>query len=177
MDTVTYPTPAVDELLGDHFVCHVVNTKQPTPEARDLLRRFRLLWEPGLLFFDGRGNELRRIVGYRAPKRFLAELRLALAKRALLYRDFEGALTHLDQARAAAPDAETAPEALFWAGIVRFRIASGDKAVLEEAWREIETAYPESRWWEAADVLDATPTGVRRSGPDPDRRNRDSSAP
>lgn len=165
MDAVTYPSPQVDELLGERFVCHVVNTKAPTPEGRDLLRRFRLQWEPGLLFFDGRGNELRRVVGYRSPSRFVAELRLALAKRELLYREFKSALEHLDEARAAAPRAETAPEALFWAGIVRYRIAGGDKGVLEQAWSELERDYPDSRWWDAADVLDATPTGIRISGP------------
>ncbi len=45
-------------------------------EDKALLKRFGLFGPPGIIFFDGQGNELkgRQVVGYQAPEKFIASL-------------------------------------------------------------------------------------------------------
>lgn len=159
MDTVTYPTPEVDHLLGGKFVCYSVNTKELTRDGRELLHRYRLLWEPGLVFLEPRGAEIRRVVGYLPPVEFLAQLRIVLGLVHLLYRREADAL---DELRRVALEADAAPEALYWAGIAAYRLAGRDVAVLKREWQALGDRYPRSRWSRSADVFDVVPSGVRQ---------------
>ncbi len=45
-------------------------------DDKALLKRFGLFGPPGIIFFDGQGNELkgRQVVGYQAPEKFIASL-------------------------------------------------------------------------------------------------------
>ena len=160
MDAVTYPTTKVIETLNERFVCFTVDTKKADREGRELLRRYRLLWEPGFLFLDHRGTELRRFVGFRPADEFLAELSLVLGLEAILYARYEGAIEEFRRAESLAPEAETAAEALFWAGTALYR-RDRDLATLETLWAEIGRRFPASTWWKRADVLDFKPTGER----------------
>lgn len=160
MDAVTYPTTEVIEALNERFVCFTVDTKKADREGRELLRRYRLLWEPGFLFLDHRGTELRRFVGFRPADEFLAELSLVLGLEAILYARYEDAIEESRCADSLAPEAETAAEAIFWAGTALYR-RYRDLAALETFWAEIGRRFPDSTWWKRADVLDFKPTGER----------------
>ena len=50
-----------------------------TEADKALLRRFRLFGPPGIIFFDGQGQELKglRVIGYQNAERFLRTLELA----------------------------------------------------------------------------------------------------
>ena len=160
MDAVTYPTTEVIETLNERFECFTINTREVDPEDRELMRRYRLLWEPGFLFLDHRGTELRRFVGYRPADEFLAELSLVLGLADILYARYDEAIAEFDRGQSLAPEAETAAEALFWAGTALYR-RDRDLAALESFWAEIGRRFPDSTWWERADVLDFKPTGAR----------------
>ena len=163
MDTVTYPTPEVVEVLNRDFVCFSVNTGDSGKEGRALQAEYRLLWQPGFVFFDPGGFELRRFVGFRPAARFLAELSFVTAMTAVYRRRYERAEQGFLHAAALAPGCSTAAEALYWRGIVVYRRSGGDREQLRSAWLEVRDHDPESSWWQAADVLDAVPTGVRQS--------------
>ena len=154
MGAVTYPDPAVSAFVNRHLVAFQVNTEQTTAETRELLRTYRLLWEPGFVILDWRGSELRRMVGYLEPADFIAELRVALGLAALNGRRNSEALAHFEAAADGEPPARPAPEALYWAGIAAYRVAGNDLDTLEERWELLRRRYPDSTWWGRADVFD-----------------------
>lgn len=154
MGAVTYPNAAVYEFVNDSFVAFQVNTKETTAETRELLRRYRLLWDPGLVVLDSRGTEIRRWVGYTPPAEFIAELQVALAKVDLLHLRHRDALERLRSVADASPTPAVAPEALYWAGIAQFRLHDNDLDALGRVWSELATRFPASTWWTRADVLD-----------------------
>ena len=163
MDTVTYPTPQVIEALNRDFVCFTVDTAQPGADGRALRIAYRLLWEPGLVFLDPRGNELRRFVGYRSPADFIAELSFVKALTDFLYRRYERAVEGFGQAAELSPEAAVAPEALYWKGIAVYRLTRRNLTALKQVWGELRHRYPNSTWSSSADVLDSEPTGIRQS--------------
>ena len=162
MDAVTYPTPEVVDLLNRHFVCFTVNTKEPGHEGRELLRAHRLLWEPGFVFLDHSGAELRRFVGFRPPRHFTAELHLVLGLVDLLYNRATEAAQRFAESMRHADGAEPGPEALYWSGIAIYRREGRSLGALAEVWNDLRARYPGSGWWDRADVLAHKPTGVRR---------------
>jgi hypothetical protein len=161
MDTVTYPTPAVEDLLRERFVCYSINEGQPTREDAELMRRCRLLWSPGMVFFEPRGAELRRFVGYRPADEFVAELHLVLGLNDMLYRRFEAAAQAFAAAALDFGEHEGAAEALYWRAIALYRAEGRNYDVLRRHWNEIRERFPDSTWWPRADVWDARPTGRR----------------
>ena len=161
MDTVTYPTPEVIELLEDRFTCYSVNEGEPSRQDKELMRQCRLLWSPGFLFFEPRGPELRRFVGFRPPEEFLAELYLVLGLNDMLYGRFVAAAAALDEAVRLFGEREGAAEALYFRAIAIYRSGKRDYDALEQNWNLIRDRFPESSWWPRADVWDARPTGKR----------------
>lgn len=161
MDAVTYPTGKVVQLLNESFVCFSVDTARPGEDGKRLLRAYRLLWSPGFVFTDHRGTEVRRVIGYRPPDDFMAELNVVLGLVDLLHGRNAEAADRFHAAAASAPAAETAPEALYWAAVGAFRRDGRDKDALRRAWDELAARYPESVWSRAADIWDAVPTGAR----------------
>ena len=161
MDAVTYPTPHVIETLNRDFVCFTVDTARPGADGRDLQCAHRLLWEPGLVFFDPRGTELRRCVGYRSPEDFLAELAFVNALNDLLYGRYQPAVEGFGRVADLSPTAATAPEALYWRGIAAYRLSGRDLIALAQAWSELGDRYPGTTWARSADVLGCQPTGAR----------------
>ena len=154
MGAVTYPNAAVYDFLNESFVAFQVNTKETTAETRELLRRYRLVWEPGFVVLDSRGTEIRRWVGYLPPAEFIAKLQVALAKVDLLRLRHRDALERLRSVADASPTPAAAPEALFWAGIAQFRLNGNDLDALGPVWRQLGERFPDSTWWTRADVLD-----------------------
>lgn len=154
MGAVTYPDSNVVEFMSRRFVAYQVNTKAPRDEDRALLASHRLLWEPGFVFLDHGGRELRRTVGFLPPQEFLAELRLVLGKAALLHARHPEALLWFEAAGGGS--AAVAPEGLFWAGIAAYRIER-DLETLRRRWDELRHRFPESTWWTRADVFGDPP--------------------
>ncbi len=163
MDAVTYPTPEVVELLDERFVCYSVNERKPSREDKRLIRDFRLLWSPGLVFFEPRGAELRRFVGFRPPKAFVAELHLVLGLNDMLYRRFDSAAGTFEIAACRFGEGEGAAEALYWRGIAIYRAGGRNHDALRQHWNENRARFPGNSWWPRADVWDFPPTG-RRGG-------------
>jgi hypothetical protein len=146
MDAVTYPTPAVRDLLGEHFVRLKLDTSAPNDSFPRVLGNERLMWTPTLVFCDQSLRVLRRSVGFRPPDAFLAELGLVLGLAALQRSRPESALERLQEVADRHPETDAAAESLYWAGIAAFRAAGRDKTALRAAWEPLWERYPESTW-------------------------------
>lgn len=146
MDAVTYPTPAVQDLLAERFVCLKLDVSAPTDAFARILGNERLAWTPTFVFCDPSLRALRRVIGYRRPDDFLAELRLATALAALQRARPAEAGEELREVAERHSGSDLAAEALFWAGIAAFRAAGSDKAALRTAWEPLWERHPDSTW-------------------------------
>jgi thiol:disulfide interchange protein DsbD len=80
MEKFTFSDPAVRAKL-DGMLLLQADVTASSDADRALLKRFALFGPPGIVFFDERGREIKglRVIGYQAPKRFLATLELVTA--------------------------------------------------------------------------------------------------
>jgi TolA-binding protein len=153
MDTVTYPHQDVQTAIQESFVAVRFNERDPGPEGEEFLRTHRLLWSPGFVFLDGRGDELRRVVGFLPPEGFLAELYFALGMFHLLHTRYAESFRFFRHSADAFPQAHAAAEAIYWAGIAAFRRDGRKIEVIRKHWEELRERFPTSTWWTRADVF------------------------
>ncbi|NGM86362.1 protein-disulfide reductase DsbD [Parapusillimonas sp. SGNA-6] len=75
MEKFTFTDPAVAKQMSDLVLVQADVTRN-TADDRELLKRFRLFGPPGIIFFDGQGQELddARVVGFKAAGDFSAVL-------------------------------------------------------------------------------------------------------
>ena len=104
-----------------------------------------------MLIFDADGTERHRIEGYLPKAEFRAQLELGLARVAFMHKrwaDAEGRYSAIVQNY---PDSATAPEALYWRGVSRYK-ATNDHTALGELAPEFKQKYQKSIWAEKASV-------------------------
>jgi TolA-binding protein len=142
-----YPDERVSALIGQRFVPIKVHVKE-NPEG---FKRFSAQWTPTMIVADPDGTERYRFEGYLPPEDFMAHLALGLAKAAFARSDWtkaeQGFQTVLDRH----PQSELAPEALYWAGVSRYK-GTGDAGALRETARAFESRYTDSSWAKKASV-------------------------
>jgi hypothetical protein len=153
MDTVTYPDDSVVEFMAGHFEAARVHIGEKDPGIRDTIRRYRMLWAPGYVVLDERGEEVRRFIGYQPPRDYIAELRIGLGKADILHRRNDEAFQQFRAAADLEPPAPVSDEGLYWAGIALHYRDKTDLEFLHQYWKELERRFPESRWWTAANVF------------------------
>ncbi len=75
MEHETFVDKKVQALLKDAVLLQADVTAN-NEHDKALLQRFSLFGPPGIIFFDGQGNELkgRQVVGYQAPEKFIASV-------------------------------------------------------------------------------------------------------
>lgn len=125
--------------LGERFV----PLKQLLGKHKTSSRRYRPFWTPSLLFLDPDGRVLSRWPGLIPADELLAQLDLGEALVGLRRGRFEEAVALLDRAVEEWPESAAAPEALYWAGNIRY-VMQGDRAALDGARSRLAERYPGS---------------------------------
>lgn len=120
-----------------------VPVKQLLGSDRESTRRYRPFWTPTLLFLDPDGRVLSRWPGLIPPEELLAQLDLGEALVGLRRGRFEEALALLNRAVTDWPESVAAPEALYWAGNVRY-VMDGDRGALDRDRERLLKRYPGS---------------------------------
>lgn len=136
-----YPNDAVASFISRNFVpakFHIQDQKQT-------FERFNALWTPTILVLDAQGTERHRIEGFLPADDFRAQLALGLGKAAFAAGRFGEAEEFYRSVVRDQPQADSAAEALYWAGVSKYK-AAGDAAVLAETGRALEAKYPDSPW-------------------------------
>ena len=106
-------------------------------------RRYRPVWTPSLLWLDPDGRVLLRWPGMIPPDELLAQLDLGEALGGLRRCRYREALARLESCVEHWPDSAAAPEALYWAGNVRY-VRDGDREALDAARARLAERYPGS---------------------------------
>lgn len=117
--------------------------KQLLGVHREASRRYRPFWTPTLFFLDPDGRVLSRWPGLIPADELMAQLDLGEALVGLRRGRFEEAVRRLEHAVEAWPESVAAPEALYWAGNVRY-VMDGDRGALDRARERLAERYPES---------------------------------
>lgn len=100
---------------------------------------------------DAGGTERHRFEGYLPAPDFLAQLRLGLAHAARARGDWAEAERRYRELADDPSVGDVAPEALYWAGVSKYK-GSGDGGALAETAGHFKTRYTDSPWAKKASV-------------------------
>ena len=145
-----YSNPQVAEYIKTHFVPVRVHVREQHEEFQRLGARFSAQWTPTILLIDTDGVVRHRIEGFLPAEDFLTQLILGLGHAAFAAGQFATAEERFRDVVDQHGFADAAPEALYWAGVARYK-AGGDATVLKETANAFEK-YPDSAWAKKASV-------------------------
>jgi hypothetical protein len=127
-----------------------VHVREQKDEYRRLGARYGVQWTPTILVIDSKGEERHRVEGFLPADDLIAQLALGLG-----HADFEHGRFAEAQRRFESLTNHTSPdiaaEALYWAGVARYK-ATGDAAALGETAREFDHRYTGTSWAKKASV-------------------------
>jgi TolA-binding protein len=146
-----YPDPRVAQFVTQHFVPVRVHVKDDKDEFRRLGERFDSQWTPTTLVIDEGGTERHRIEGFLPTDDFLGQLALGVAKAAFARKDYSAAEQLYRDIVSTYPTSDAAPEALYLAGVSKYR-ATNDPSALGETAGAFARQYQDSSWAKKASV-------------------------
>lgn len=146
-----YSDPRVAEFIGGRFVPVRLHVKDQRDEFKRLGERYTATWTPTVLVVDDEGQERHRIEGFLPADDFLGQLALGAAHAAFRRADYASAEPLFRSVVERFPQTDAAPEALYWAGVSKYR-ASNDAAALKDTARAFDERYRSSSWAKKASV-------------------------
>ncbi len=144
-----YPDERVARLIQDNFIPVRVHVKDA--DFKRLSQSYNAPWTPTLLVLDPSGTERHRIEGFLPAEDLLSQLTLGLGHSAFGREQWDQAERRFREVVDRYSRSEAAPEALYWAGVSRYK-GKGDAAALAETGREFTRRYQESSWAKKASV-------------------------
>ena len=136
-----YPDPRISEFISQNFIA-VKNHIKENPEG---FERFGAQWTPTAIIADSHGTERYRFEGFLPAEEFLPQIEFGLAKAAFANGDFAKAESLFRGIVDQHPTADIAAEALYWAGVAKYK-GSGDAAALGETATAFKSRYADSVW-------------------------------
>jgi TolA-binding protein len=146
-----YTDSRVVEFVLNNFIPIRVHVKNHADEYKRLGSKYNAQWTPTILILDAEGNERHRIEGFLPADDFLTQLELGAAHAAFARHDFADAEQRLRAIVERYPDSESAAEALYWAGVARYK-ATGDAKALKDTAHAFGQRYSRSTWAKKASV-------------------------
>ena len=146
-----YPDPRVVEFITEHFEPVRVHVREQADEFKRLGAKFGAQWTPTILIIDPDGEVRHRIEGFLPVDDYLAQLMLGVGKSAFARNRFDESEQWYERVVQTYPKTEAAPEALYWAGVSRYK-ATGDAAALQQTARNFRERYADTSWAKKASV-------------------------
>lgn len=146
-----YPDERVARFITENFLPARVHAKDQPEDFRRFGERYGAPWTPTLLVLDPSGTERHRIEGFLPADDLLAQLTLGLGHSAFARQQWDEAERRFREVVEQFPKSDAAPEALYWAGVARYK-ATGNGAALADTAREFTRRYPDSSWATKASV-------------------------
>jgi hypothetical protein len=142
-----YPDERVVRLIEESFLPVRIHVKE-NPKG---FERFGAQWTPTVVLLDAEGVERHRFEGFLPVDEYLAQLTIGLGKLAFAHNAWGEAERRFQEAASEFPDSSAAPEALYWAGVSKYK-ATGDAAALKETASAFDTRYRDTAWAKRASV-------------------------
>ena len=146
-----YSDDQVARFIDEQFVPVRVHVRDQADEFKRLGQRYKAQWTPTILVLDAGGEERHRIEGFLPAADFIPQLALGRAKAAFANGEFAEAERRFREVIDRYPNSEAAAEALYWAGVSRYK-ATGDASALKETARQFEERYTDTSWAKKASV-------------------------
>jgi TolA-binding protein len=146
-----YVDARVVSFITENFVPVRVHVKRQQDDFKRLGAQYNAQWTPTILILDSAGQERHRIEGFLPAEDFLPQLALGAAHAAFARGDFAEAEKHFRAVLDRHAQSEMAPEALYWAGVSRYK-STGDAAALKETARAFGERYANTTWAKRASV-------------------------
>jgi hypothetical protein len=120
-------------------------------EQPEKFQRFGAQWTPTVIVLDSSGTERHRFEGYLPVEDYLAQLELGLAKSAFTREEWIDAERRYRDIADKYSQSEIAPEALYWAGVAKYK-GTGDAGALADTAKQFKQKYPQSTWAKKSSV-------------------------
>jgi hypothetical protein len=146
-----YPDDRVVRYIQDHFIPARVHVKHQADDFRRFGERYQAQWTPTILILGPESDERHRIEGFLDRDEFLAQLALGLARNEFKDAKWPDAERRFEDVVAQFPNTEAAAEALYWAGVSRYK-ATNDNAALADTARAFRQRYQDSVWAKKSSV-------------------------
>jgi hypothetical protein len=146
-----WPDERVARFVTENFIPARVHVKDDSALFQKYGEKFSAQWTPTILELDAEGVERHRIEGFLPADDFLAQLMLGLAKIHFQEQKWQEAEKMFRKVYEELPDADGAPEALYWMGVARYK-ESGEATPLKETARAFSTRYTDTSWAKKASV-------------------------
>jgi len=146
-----YSDPSVIDFISQQFTPVRAHVRENADAFKQLGQRFNVQWTPTILVVDADGQERHRIEGFLPADDVLAQLALGLAHSAFARGRFSEAEPLYRRVSEQYPNSEAAPEALYWAGVSRYK-ATNDASALKDTARAFSERYADSSWAKKASV-------------------------
>lgn len=146
-----YTDPRVIDLITTSFHPVRIHVREDADAWKRVGAELGVQWTPTVLVLDAAGVERHRIEGFLPADDFVAQVALGLAKAAFSRNDFADAERRYREIVETYPNAETAPEALYWAGVSKYK-ASNDPTALQDTAKAFTQRYQESSWAKKSSV-------------------------
>lgn len=144
MDAVSYPKETVIEFINHHVVALRLGSDEQ-PMAKD----FDISWTPALLILDSSGKEHHRTIGFMEPEELISSIILGIGKMHYDTGGYKEAIKKFEKILAKFPGSDSAPEAIFLAGISRYK-STNNPLPLKEAYELLHQQYPGNLWTKRA---------------------------
>ena len=128
-----------------------MHAREQAADFQRLGQRFGAQWTPTILELGSDGTEWHRIEGYLPADDFQAQLMLGLAHGAFKREKWGDAEKTFREVVERFPNADAAPEALYWTGVSRYK-GTGDGGALGDTARAFAQQYQGSPWAKKASV-------------------------
>jgi hypothetical protein len=146
-----WPDERVVKFVNENFIPARVHVKDDAAAFQKYGEKYNAHWTPTILELDPDGEEFWRIEGFLPNDDFLAQLMLGRAQMDFKKGKWVEAEKRFREVYEKLPDADAAPEALYWAGVSRYK-ASNDSTALKETARAFKTRYADSTWAKKASI-------------------------
>jgi Thioredoxin-like domain len=146
-----YPDPRVAQIVEQNFIPVRMHVKEQADDFKRLGAKYGAQWTPTILVLDSSGEERHRIEGFLPADDFIAQILLGLGKSAFARGEFADAERRYREIVDTYRSTDAGPEALYWAGVARYK-ATNDAAALAETAASFKQRYQETSWAKKASV-------------------------
>ena len=116
-----WPDERVAKFVNENFAPARVHVKDDAEAYKKYSELYSAPWTPTVLALDAEGVERHRVEGFLPPDDFLSQLMLGRAKIAFSNEKWDEAEKRFREIVDTFPNADAAPEALYWAGVSLYK--------------------------------------------------------
>ena len=146
-----YPDIRVAGFITEQFIPVRFHVKDQHDDFQRVGAKYGAQWTPTILIVDANGDVHHRLEGFLPADEFLSQLMLGTARAAFDPQDYAAAEQRYRRVVEEFPETEAAPEALYWAGVSKYR-ATNDPSALKATAAAFANRYQSSSWAKKASV-------------------------